>query len=197
MRFLLTCMVCLGCVAAEESVSFVIEKTGYLWSDHYVLDSENLDWVSTVYSRRIRLMTGYDLYNRQGECEVKASENFWCTGLLSSYYTEIDLYEPSGEWMGKIDGQWWTRGAEARYQILDADGRVLAIASLDKTHAGFTITHPDSYQRIVARLKRVYVPEQPDHWEVTVYDTEVLDRRFIQVFAAFAVNRQGDFREDT
>lgn len=141
----------------------------------------------------------YQIYDGEGELIATASKRILSTGTFMTRMTEIDIYYPSGERLGMIDGQWVTT-AQAKFSIYQysAEGvsERVGIAYLDVDRMKYTIYHPENMQRIIANFKRQAVINERDFWQVQIIDESQIDERIIRAFAAFAVDTQDYFKAD-
>ncbi len=138
----------------------------------------------------------YDIYSESGELQAVGIGRIFCLGLFRPWGAEFDVYNPKGERIGVIDGQVVTTES-AKFSIYNAEGVRVGIAYMDLKNAGFSIFHPEKTSLVLAYLRRNFIADQTDHWTITVNDEAgLIDPRILKVFTAFAVDKQGYFKED-
>jgi len=186
-----------GNLSAHDHKGYRFEayETKYSWSTGYQFESQDGS-SGMAHKKVLSPWTSYQLYdccgNYQGYGYIQLS--FW--GLFGPWGAELPVYDAKGDYVGLIDGQVATT-AEARYTIYDAKGDAIAIAFLDKQKSGFTIVDAQNQNRTLALLKRQFISDAPDYWEVQVNDQDRLPVEIVKVFAAFAVDKHGAIRADT
>ena len=195
--FVLLSVVLFGSAQAYPKVNygFRVHETKYRFAKCFEIQSDELA-PGTVWKRPLTLRTHYDLYDDEGEWEAEGICRFFCMGLFYEWGTEIDVYDNEGRRLGYIDGKAATTAA-ARFDIWNGKNRKVGIAYLNNACSGITIYHPERAAQVICAMERVFIPDAPDYWEVTVHDNRHIDRRVLEILAAWAVDRQGSFREDT
>ena len=182
-----------------DTLSFSVHQKDYKLSTVFELDAQGMPYGSVVKSsfRLLKpLRDSYDVYDENGNWTATGISRVFCAGLFKPWGAEFDIYDTSGSPIGVIDGQVVTTES-AKYSIYNAEGVRIAIAYLDLSNAGIAIVHPEKNTKIYARLTRQFVQNQIDHWEVNIYDTTAVDPNIVKVFAAFAVDYQEYFKQDT
>lgn len=138
----------------------------------------------------------YDIYSDDGEWQATGIGRVFCIGLFRPWGAEFDVYNTKGERIGVIDGQVVTTES-AKFSIFNAEGTRVGIAYMDIKNAGFSIFHPEKPSLVLAYLRRNFVADVTDYWTITVNDDAgLIDPRILKVFTAFAVDKQGYFKED-
>ena len=178
----------------DSSLKFKVYEQDYTFSTVYEMGSgEGL--MGSVSKSVFHIRTNYDLYDKKGAFEAVGICRVLTLGLIYSWATEMDLYDSNGQHIGVIDGQLMT-SSQAKFSIYDSTQKRVGIAYLDNTCSAFTIVDPDNERHILASLKRNFVADTIDNWEVSIYERDVIDVRIIKIFSAFAVDTQKDFKED-
>jgi uncharacterized protein YxjI len=138
----------------------------------------------------------YDIYDEEGVWQATGIGRIWCSGFFRPWGAEFDVYDVKGKRIGVIDGQVFTTES-AKFSFYNAEGKHVGTAYMDLKNAGFSILHPEKSSMILAYLRRNFVQDQTDHWTITINDeTGMIDPRVLKVFTAFAVDKQGFFKED-
>lgn len=137
----------------------------------------------------------YYVYDKNGEWCATAYSRYLTFGFFYPSLAEFDIYAKDGSLIGVIDGQVGT-SESAKYSIYNAKGDRVAIAYYDLTKTGLSIVHPEKTDQILVHLKRNFVKNQIDYWDVVVYDANAIDPAIVKVFAAFAVDYQAYFKAD-
>jgi hypothetical protein len=186
-----------GAVDAYPKVnySFRIHENKSRFSKCFEIQSDEVN-PGTVWKRPLTLRTCYDLFDGEGEFEAEGICRFFCMGLLYEWGTEIDVYDQEERRLGYIEGKAATTAA-ARFDIWNGKNRKVGIAYLNNSCTGITVYHPDRAAQVICSMERVVIPDAPDYWEVTVHDNRHIDRQVLEILAAWAVDRQSAFREDT
>ena len=197
------------CADEPEPYSFDITEKKYACSNSYEMESDNC-YFGTVDRSKYRWNTfkkekfnlihpQYNLYNTCGEWEATGTVHLLSTGGLGICYTwgkDISIKDSCDHDIGFIDGELLSI-EHAKFSISDYEkGGVVGVAYLDCDHTGFTVVDPCNDKRVIASYKREFVRDTVDCWHVDVYEPEAIDLRILKVFAAFAVDTQGDFKED-
>lgn len=142
------------------------------------------------------LRDSYEVYDENGNYQACGIGRIFCLGFFRPWGAEFDVYDPEGNLIGVIDGQVVTT-EPAKFSIYNAKGDRVGIAYMDLKNAGFSIFHPEKSSMILAYLRRNFVQDVTDNWTVTVNDDSgMIDPRILKVFTAFAVDKQGFFKED-
>lgn len=175
-------------------LNFEVHRQDYTFSSIFDCLGEH-DFLGTIVKGSFHLRTHYDLYGVHGNYEGTGICRALTLGTFFDWAREIDIYGPEGEYVGMIDGQFATE-AKAKYSIYNANGTRVGIAYLDHASSSFTISNPQNENHYIAYLKRHFVHNAVDHWNVTIYDEDEIDLRIIKVFATFAVDSQNSFRAD-
>ncbi len=138
----------------------------------------------------------YDIYDEDGVWQATGIGRIFCLGFFRPWGAEFDVYDPKGNRIGVIDGQIATTES-AKFSIYNSEGERVGIAYLDLKNTGFSIFHPEKPALVFAYLRRNFAPDQIDHWTISIHDESgMIDPRILKVFTAFAVDKQGYFRED-
>ena len=175
-------------------MNFKVYEQDYTFSRVFEMGS-NEGLMGSVSKSFFRVRTNYDLYNRRGDFEAVGICRVLTLGLIYSWATEMDLYDHQNQWIGLIDGQMMT-SSEAKFSIYDANYNRIGIAYLDNTFASFTIVDPKNERHILISLKRNFIADTVDNWDVNIYERDVIDMRILKIFAAFAVDTQKCFKKD-
>ncbi|MBM3191893.1 MAG: hypothetical protein FJZ63_04500 [Chlamydiae bacterium] len=178
-----------------EVLRYTIAKQEYLFSKAFNMHSEKGP-IGLLTETKLSLRTHYDLYNAKGIYEARGICRILSLGSLYAWAKELDIYDAVGNKIGMVDGQAFST-AKAKYSLYDAMDYLLGIAYLDKDSSGFSIMHPLDDKVVLAFLKRNFVENALDDWEVALYDDKAIDPRILKIFSAFTLDFQGDFKEDT
>lgn len=187
---------------APKPIKFSIHEKAYRFSNTFEL-SEDEAPMGVVTKKRFaygNLADHYHVYDAAGKLEGYGRKRALLSlGALFSWATEIDVKDASGVKIGMIDGQAWTT-ASARFSLYDYDatGRwtLKGIAFMDRERKSFSIVDPTNDKRIIAVLRRVFVPNTQDHWECKIFYPDAMNLINLKVFATFAVDHQEFFRAD-
>lgn len=177
-----------------SSYHFRIREKQWLFSTDFVMDTDGL-CLGKVVKSSFQIPTHYTLYDSRGEQQATAVYRILNLSLFYSWASEIDIYDGDGLPIGYIDGQVGTFQA-ARFSIY-CRGKLVAIAYLDKQRASFSIVDAETESRLIANFTRHFVKDVTDHWSVDVYDRTTVLPEVIKIFAAFAIDTQEYFKEDT
>lgn len=153
------------------------------------------DFLGTIAKSVFNVRTHYDIYDIHGKYQGTGICRLLTLGAIYDWAREIDVWGANDEYVGMIDGQVAT-GAKAKYSLYNGTGSRVGIAYLEKGCTAFVINHPDNEYHKIAYLKRHFIPDEKDHWSITVFDENAIDLRIIKVFAAFALDSQNSFKED-
>lgn len=176
------------------SLTYSVQKKKYPFSTVFELATPK-SMVGTVVKSAFHVRTHYDLYDAKGVYRATAICRILTLGLLYDWGTEMDVYDPSGNYLGMIDGQAVT-GASAKFSFYDGRSNHVAIAYLDQNHSGFTLLNPINEYHTIAQYTRRFVEDAIDPWDVSIFDADEVPNELLHIFSAFAVDRQGAFKID-
>ncbi len=177
-----------------QELHFKVYPIDYTFSRVFDFIS-NKQPMGSVVKSSFHVRTHYDLYSAHGEYEGQGICKILCLGAFYVWGTEINIYDAHGDYYGFIDGQTMTTGP-AKFSIYDKHNHRVAIAYLDEDCRGFSVVHPENHTFVLARLNRKFIPNEPDYWNVSLYEPEHLSPKLLKIFAAFACDKQGNFKED-
>lgn len=180
---------------SADGLNYNVQKKVYPMSVVFEMTSA-YSIVGSVVKSPFRVRTNYDLYDRAGNYQATAVCRILTLGLFYDWGTEMDVYNPQGGYLGMIDGQVVT-GASAKFSFYDGRGNHVGIAYLDKNCLGFTITNPNNEYQVIAQYTRRFVENTIDSWDVVIFEKSQVPVELLHIFAAFAVDRQSAFKEDT
>jgi hypothetical protein len=203
MRMMLFSLILLLCCANDvyaatknqKKLSFEVHQKNYTFSTCFEMNSGDQPLGSIVKSC-FSIRTNYILYDHLGNYEGDGVCRLFTLGAFRSWGTEIDVYDKNDVKIGLIDGQVATSAA-AKFSIYNAEGNRVGIAYLDLSKSGFTIVDPENENHLLVSYKRNFVQDTIDHWDVVVYEKDVIDIRIIKVFAGFCVDTQKNFKKDS
>jgi hypothetical protein len=180
---------------AEEPYSYAISEQAYSFSTYFEMQRKDGYDGTIIKKKYINLRTHYHLYDADGNYEATGICRFFSLGLFFVWGKEIDVYDSDGNWIGMIDGQMMTE-ASAKFSIYDASSNLMGIAYLDKGSSSFAVFDPDNDKKIVAKLRRNFILDTVDNWDVAYYEPSRFDLRVMKIFSAFALDYQEYFKED-
>jgi uncharacterized protein YxjI len=171
-----------------------ISKHDYTLEDHFDVDS-NHGHIGNVVQSSFSLRKNYAYYDWHGNLESSAYVRFLSFGTLFTSATAMDIYDAKGSPIGEIEGSFFTF-SPAKFYFYDGHNVLKGIAYLDNDRSSFTIYHPEHFQKIIAIYSRIFVRDVQDWWVVDIIDSEAIDYRVLISFGAFAVDTQGEYKED-
>ena len=193
MKFLLKSLLLLISYQAwSQPYSYTITESPYLFSTYFEMQGKDL-YEGRVVKNHINLRTVYNLFDHNGLNEAQGICQILSLGALYPWAKDIDVYDAKGEKIGFIDGQLLTT-TTAKYNFYDECDQYVASAYLDASSSGFIIMGEN--ERTIARLKRNFILDDIDSWEVDHYDQDILDPRILKIFSAFSIDFQEYFKED-
>lgn len=178
----------------EDQISFKVYRRDYTFSRVFEF-FHGTGLHGSVIKSALHLRTHYDLYDRHGIFEAQAICAIRPLGSLFTWATVINIYDLDGNDLGQINGQVLTTEA-AKFNFYNSNGECIAIGYLDENAMGFSIVSPKNSAFLLAGLKRKFVKKMPDHWDVSVFEKELISPVLVKIFAAFVCDRQGSFRVD-
>lgn len=178
--------------AWSQPYSFTITESPYLFSTYFEMRGKDRD-EGRVVKNHLNLRTVYNLYSPSGLIEAQGICQILSLGAIYPWAKDIDVYDRKGEKIGFIDGQLLTT-TTAKYNFYDQGDRYVASAYLDSSSSGFSVIGEN--ERTIARLKRNFIQDDIDSWEVVHYDQDALDPRILKIFSAFSIDFQEYFKED-
>lgn len=192
--FLISAICCLSHHLFSENLSYTITEKNYLFSKEFEMQSKDF-YFGTLIKTKFSIHSQYNLYNPQGNYEGQGICRILSLGAICAWAKELDIYDVEGNKIGMIDGQALT-SAKAKYSFYDSTDSLVGIAYLDYGSLSFRIVHPSNDHLVLALLKRNFVENTVDNWDITIYATEAIDSRILKIFSAFAVDFQSSFKED-
>ncbi|MFA6916240.1 MAG: hypothetical protein WC222_07570 [Parachlamydiales bacterium] len=178
----------------EDQVSFKTYRRDYTFCRIFEFFAGAQQHGSVIKSS-FHLRTHYDLYDKHGVFEAQAIYQLRPLSMLFTWAAVINIYDLDGNYLGQIDGQAMTTES-AKFNIYNSSGERIAIAYLDENAMGFSVVSPSNSAFLLANLKRKFVKKMPDHWDVSVFEKELIPPLFVKIFSAFVCDRQGSFRVD-
>lgn len=145
--------------------------------------------------KSLTVRTTYDLYDANGEHEAQGIVQAVSLGALFATCKDIDIYDPTGERLGFIDGEVLTT-ASAKYTFYNQENEPVATAYLDYSCSGFILMEYKT-ERTIGHLRRNFVENVTDNWDIKLYEPNVIDMRVLKIFSIFAIDFQEYFKEDT
>jgi len=188
-------MFCFKAAFAGEVLSYTITEKAYRFSTEFEMQSKERYLGTLVKKHFLQLRTSYDLYDPIGNFEAQGVCRILSLGAVYVWAKEIDVYDHEGYKLGMIDGQAWT-AANAKFSIYDKKDNLIGIAYLDYGSSSFVIVDPANSKQVIAQLKRNFVQNTVDYWDVVLYDAASFDARILKIFSAFAIDFQEYFKED-
>lgn len=177
----------------HESLNYRVSRNDYYFSTIFDMSTDKQS-MGSVLKSVFHLTTHYDAYDCFGLYEGQGICRFFCLGLFYTWGTEIDVYDADGNRIGLIDGQVMT--AEPAKFSFYADGNCAAIGYLDQNCMGFSLVDPKNPTFVLAQLKRNFILDTVDNWDVMIYHPELLPPRLVKIFAAFVCDTQHKFKPD-
>lgn len=149
-----------------------------------------------VVKEKYNLWTHYGFYGKDGDKDLIAETyiNLLSIGKLFSWSSVMDVYTPSAEYLGTIEG-WWLTFSPAKFSFFDKYGKTLAIAYMDFNKMTFTLLDPNDYH-LIANYSRIILDNESDHWLISIYDESEIPKPLLILFGAFAADHQDNFRAD-
>ena len=187
--FLVFC--CIGAFA--EPFSYSIVEHPYRFSTYFEMQGKN-GFEGRAIKNTLALRTAYDLYDSGGNYQAQGIVQSLSLGSVFAWGKDIDIYDALGKHIGFIDGEVLTT-ASAKYTIYNEKKEWVATAYLDYSCSGFVVMAAKD-ERTIANLRRNFVANVTDHWDVVLYEPEAIDMRILKVFSAFAIDYQEYFKEE-
>ena len=172
-----------------------IHEREFTFSTYYDIESERGSF-GYVTKTSLSVRTYYEYYDADGTLDASAYLRLLSLGQAYTWAGTLDVYDSQGNWAGLIEGALATF-CPARFNFYDADSNLVAIAYMDSNRMGFTVVDANNETRKIATFNRIFVPELPDHWNVTVQDPDAINPAMLTIFGAFMVDNQSEFKEDT
>lgn len=183
----------IGICAFADPFTYTITEHPYRFSTYFDMHNAK-GYVGRAIKNSLSTRTTYDLYDALGNFEGKAIVQACSLGALFVWAKDIDVYNDRGEKIGFIDGEALTT-ASAKYGLYNQKNERIATAYLDYSCSGF-IVMAEKGGRTLGLLRRNFVLDVTDFWDVTIYEPEAIDLRIVKAFAAFAIDYQEYFKED-
>jgi len=177
-----------------EPYSYTIVEHPYRFSTYFEMQGKD-GFVGRAVKSSLAVRTTYDLYDKNGDFEAQGIVQAVSLGSIFASCKDIDVYDDKGNKIGFIDGEVLTT-ASAKYTFYDARDVAIATAYLDYSCSGFTVMSKKG-ERTIANLRRNFVENVNDHWDITLFEPNTIDLRMLKVFSTFAIDFQEYFKEDT
>lgn len=191
---LICTVLCFKAASAEGAINYTITEKDYRFSTYFEMQSKD-SYVGTLIKKKFEVRTSYQLYDPIGNYEGVGTCRALSLGAVFAWAKEIDVYDADDNKIGMIDGQAFT-AANAKYSLYDAADNLIGIAYLDFGSSSFVIVDPSNTKQVLGQLKRNFVQNTVDYWDVVLYNTAAIDPRILKVFSAFAIDYQEYFKED-
>lgn len=133
----------------------------------------------------------YDLYSSEGTFLARGINRVFSLGLIFPNQMEFDIYDDRGEYVGYIDGKFWTSGT-AKFGFSNSHGMETgyALLSTDSDQAVFSVV--SSTNKIVATLNGTLSGDL-SKWELDVKKPLDIDQRALKIFTAFISDFHSSF----
>lgn len=183
--FLLTLFFMTTGFAGEGKYSYMVLKNPYRFSTYFEMMGEH-GYEGRVVSNFFHARTTYDLYNAAGVYEGQGICRALSLGVLCSWARDIDIYDATGVCIGLIQGQVLTTAA-AKFNFYDAYGQLVCSAYQNYNQSSFNMLDASPMERMMGVVKRNAIA---DEWDVTLYQSDIVDHRCLKIFSAFVSDYQ-------
>jgi len=160
---------------------FSIQRLPIIYPPNFTIQSTDGS-KGSVSRRLLSLSSAFDLYDEEGNGLAYSSADLFSWSLL------VDIKDQNGNYVGKIEEDFWRVHNWPKYNLYNCDGEQIAIAVMDPLEIGFSITDPNDPDRILASLIRPPFSFVGDRWELQLFDPAI-DRRILMLLAAYQSNR--------
>jgi uncharacterized protein YxjI len=178
----------------NQSLSAVMHERLFTLSTYYDIDSDKGP-LGNVIKTKLSFRTTYQYYDQNGQYLSCAYQRIFSLGSFYTWACVMDIYDGQGNTLGLIEGSILTL-LPSKFSFYDATNNVVGVAYMDKDCMGFSVFDPTNETRTIANFRRVFVEGITDYWTMTFNDLSAIDSRILFSFAAFALDKQADFRED-
>jgi len=163
---------------------FSVQKKDYFFATYFEMTHDG-DPVGTVVRDRWQwLWRRYEAYDAAGSATFRATSRALGLGNAFAWAAHMTVNTAAGELVGTLDGEFWTSAA-ARFRIYDAAGKPVALAYVDRSSVGCTVTPLDDPRRWLARFTRSGTANNaPDFWDAKVYDEDAVHPYLLQMLDA-------------
>lgn len=186
--FIFSCLAVFG-----SPLSYSVVEHPYRFSTYFEMQGKN-GFEGRAIKNSFALRTVYDLYDSAGNYQAQGIIQSLSLGSVFAWGKDIDIYDDLGKPIGFIDGEVLTT-ASAKYTIYNEKKEWVATAYLDYSCNGFVVMAAKG-ERTIANLRRNFVSNVTDHWDVVLFEPEAIDLRILKVFSSFAIDYQEYFKED-
>lgn len=189
----------IGCLSAsptetQKPLHLIMHERDFMLSTYYQIDSDETP-LGNIIKTKLSLRTSYEYHYSNGALGSNAYLRIMSLGSMFTWAGVMDIYDENGDRLGLIEGAVVTL-LPSKFSFYDNNNKLVAVAYMDKDCMGFTITDPYNDFRTIAHLHRIFVRDVVDHWTISVFDRITIDPRLLYTFCAFALDNQGDFKED-
>lgn len=191
MKFLFALLMSSALLA--EPYKYQIVEHPYTFSTYFEMQGQN-GFEGRSIKNKATVRTTYDLYDSDGAYKAQAIVQLISLGSLNAWGKDMDIYDDKARKIGFIDGVLLTT-ASAKYCFYDEKDEWVATAYLDSACSGFIITSAKN-ERTIANMRRNFVDNTVDYWDITIYEPGVVDMRLLKLFSTFAIDYQEYFKED-
>lgn len=173
---------------------FYIHKVSHEFSTEFDLHSHDYGHLGRVVQSNFSLRKNYSFYNVENKLTLSAYARVFFSSFKNSA-TVMDVYDHSEKGIGQIWGTMFFTTAPAKFYFYNEVGDTVGIAYLDKDRCTYRV-YDATDSALIAVYRRHFVRGDVDHWEVDIIDSDAIDARLHIAFASFAIDTQGDFRQD-
>ena len=178
----------------DHPYSFTISPNFHALSTDFQISSDDT-YIGTIKKNHLRFRTIYELFD-ENKWQAVGNIRFFSTGLFSIWASEIDIYDAKGVKIGMVNGQKGTT-EEAKFTLYTSNEKgitTLAGTALLNSDRDYCMIVPrNRKKRPIGRMRRVFVPNGNDFWEVRVNRPNKIDDRIMRIFAAFIIDNQDTF----
>jgi hypothetical protein len=176
-----------------EPYKYQIMEHPYTFSTYFEMQGKN-GFEGRSIKNKATLRTTYDLYDKDGSYQAQGIVQLLSLGSLNAWGKDMDIYDNNGKKIGFIDGVLLTT-ASAKYNFYNEHNEWVASAYLDSACSGFILTAAKG-ERTIGHMKRNFIENTVDNWDITIFEQGVVDMRLLKLFSTFAIDYQEYFKED-
>lgn len=136
----------------------------------------------------------YDFFDASQRHIAQGITRVFSNGWFGAWGNALDIYDSSGNWIGKIEGVFWTK-ALTKFNFYNWQNEIVATAYLSTDSGKFVLTDPSNTKKILARFKGHFYGDF-DYWDLSVYKDLEIDDRIVKIFSSFVADYRYSFHQN-
>lgn len=193
MKKLLFSLLLIGSAFATIPDRFRINERFFALTTTLDLETENEMAFAKARKRFFSLTSCFDL-----EVPAMPELNAMSAARFFTWGTIVDVADPSGNYIGRIEEQIFQFASWSKYYIFNAQGALVCIGQMNFLGTAFEFRSPLNENILLATIERPFVHFFTDSWTVQIrrenFDEKVIDPRLFILTAIYQTDKDNQRR---